>query len=197
MTRLRLFLGPAVLFETVFRSPRGIIGATLIIGLLTDIFDGVIARRLRIVTAELRVADSKADGVYTFCVLAAICGRMPGPMLAVWPGLAVVAGLEAISTTIDYVKYGRPCSHHPYSAKLWAASFCVVALAVLIWSVTEPFLLVCIALGIVNNLEGYVIRLLLPMWAHDVSGIPAAVRLRRIQLAEIEAGTIARRNPSL
>jgi phosphatidylglycerophosphate synthase len=190
LTRSRLILGPLVLAETIIRASWWIVAATLIAALLSDIFDGVLARRWKIVTPELRIADSRADGVYTFCLIVAISIRCSQQVAALWPGLVLLGCMELASTVIDFWRYGKPSSHHAYTAKAWALSFCILAIASLCFGKVEPYLVVCVALGFVNNLEGYVIRALLPEWAHDISGIPAALRLRKMQISKI-AGTSA------
>ncbi len=187
LTRSRLVLGPLVLVLAVLRVSGIVMGTVLVAALLTDIFDGVIARRLKIVTPELRVADSKADGVYTLCLISSVCIRRWDSVAASWIGVAIVALLELANTVIDHTKYGRASSHHAYSAKLWAASGCVMAVAILVFNRPQPYLKLAIALGILNNIEGLAMRAIMPSWAHDVSGIPAALKVRRAQLDSAES----------
>jgi phosphatidylglycerophosphate synthase len=186
LTKSRLILGPLVLILTVLQAPWETICVTLVLGVLSDIFDGVLARKWKLVTPELRVADSRADGVYSLCLVTAICVGNIRAVIAFWPWLVLLSLLEFITTSIDYKRYGKPSSHHAYSAKIWALSFFALAVAGICFHRIQPYLIVCVLLGVINNIEGYIIRALLPLWAHDVSGIPAARRLRQVQLAQIE-----------
>ncbi len=69
----RLFLGGVILalsFLQVTYAPA--IAVTLLtIGLLTDIFDGIIARRLGVSTQRLRRLDSTIDQIFFVCVAVA------------------------------------------------------------------------------------------------------------------------------
>ena len=65
---LRMTLGPALVAETLCGAGRGLLVTTLTAAFLSDVFDGVIARRLQVVTGKLRTADSVVDRLYFACV---------------------------------------------------------------------------------------------------------------------------------
>jgi len=50
-------------------APKAIVAA-MTIGLLSDIFDGIIARRLGVATPSLRRLDSQTDAAFWLAVLA-------------------------------------------------------------------------------------------------------------------------------
>ena len=183
LVRFRLGIGPIVVVLALVHAAGVYLAACMVAATLSDTFDGVIARRLGIATEKLRVADSRADSVYNFSTLFAVLCTNPQVIASNWIRLGVVGSMEAATTLIDLKRYGRPCSHHAYSAKAWAASYCVFAVALLGFGRSQPYASICIALGVVNNLEGYIMRAIMPGWAHDVSGIPAALRVRRAQIA--------------
>ncbi len=186
LARLRLALGPVVLVLALMRASGVVIAGLMVMATLSDVFDGVLARRLGIATEGLRVADSRADAVYNLSTVAALFCIYPRVFAANSIGLFVVGGMEAATSIFDRVKYGRPCSHHAYSAKAWAASYCVFATTLLGFGRAQPYAAICIWLGIGNNVEGFIMRAIMPRWAYDVSGIPAALRVRRRQLAEAQ-----------
>jgi CDP-diacylglycerol---glycerol-3-phosphate 3-phosphatidyltransferase len=185
LTRTRLVLGPIILLCVFLRAAHALIGSLLILGLLTDIFDGVIARKLKVVTAELRVADGITDNCYHWCIIFAILLFHWKPVVACWPGLLLITVMSAVTALIDHIKYRKGLSLHNYADKFWAFTFFVFAFATLTFNQTFPWLYICILAGVYSNIEGYVIRWLLPLWAHDILGIPAAIKLRKVQLAEI------------
>ena len=183
LVRLRLALGPVVLVLALMHAWGALIAFLMIAATLSDVFDGVLARRWGISTESLRVADSRTDAVYNLSTVAALFCIYPQVFAANRIGFLFVGCLEAATNVFDRIKYGRPCSHHAYSAKAWAASYCVFATALLGFGRAQPYAAICIFLGVVNNVEGIIMRTIMLRWVHDVSGIPAALCIRRRQLA--------------
>ena len=64
LTALRAALGPVVVAMSLVAPSRLAFGACLVIAFLSDVFDGIIARRLGIATPALRRLDSIADTVF-------------------------------------------------------------------------------------------------------------------------------------
>jgi CDP-diacylglycerol--glycerol-3-phosphate 3-phosphatidyltransferase len=62
----RLLIGFLILLLSIYHIPHypAIAVTLLVIGLLTDIFDGIIARRLNVSTERLRRLDSTVDQVF-------------------------------------------------------------------------------------------------------------------------------------
>lgn len=72
LTTLRLLLGPATLLCALVGIDRWIYLPLLVLGTLSDIVDGMIARRLGVATPALRRYDSVADIIDCVFVLAAL-----------------------------------------------------------------------------------------------------------------------------
>ena len=68
---MRVALAGPLLALAVARGPGGAVAAVLVIGFLSDVYDGVIARRFDAVTPDLRRLDSTADTIFYLAV--AIC----------------------------------------------------------------------------------------------------------------------------
>src|SRR4051794_22568805 len=94
LTALRALLGPVLLaFAMIKPSQRAFI-ACLIMALLSDYFDGVIARRLEIATSNLRRLDSVADTVFYLCATVAVGWLYPAVLWENRFALAVLVLLE-------------------------------------------------------------------------------------------------------
>lgn len=92
----RLPAGPVLLWAALTRQSSGWLIGILAYVFLSDVFDGIIARRLGSVTEQLRVADSWADTVFYLCVAVsvwelhrALLASFTMPLLAVLALLAV------------------------------------------------------------------------------------------------------------
>jgi CDP-diacylglycerol--glycerol-3-phosphate 3-phosphatidyltransferase len=70
LTTLRLLLGPLALFCALRGVARFVYLPILIVRTLSDIFDGILARRLGVATARLRRYDSVTHVIYYLFILA-------------------------------------------------------------------------------------------------------------------------------
>jgi hypothetical protein len=91
---------------------------------VSDIFDGIVARRYGVSTADLRVADSLSDTLLYSC-LAIAAWRTHGDLLIAnrMPLVSVTLGI-GLWMAVNWLKYGKLASYHTYSAKLWGLSLC-------------------------------------------------------------------------
>jgi CDP-diacylglycerol--glycerol-3-phosphate 3-phosphatidyltransferase len=153
--------------------------AGIVAAFLSDVFDGIIARRLGIATERLRVADSWTDALFYICIAASAWRVRPEPILDLRLPLAALLTLQVCSWLIDLVRYRRIASFHAYTAKAWGAALFAAALALFLPVDPAPFLWLVIALGVLSNVEGIAIKLVLPAWRHDVPSVWHALRLRR------------------
>jgi len=152
------------------------------VAFLTDIFDGMIARRLGVVSPALRKADGIFDTLlYLVLVFAAI--QVHGSSLTAFlmPSLLMAALLVALQV-FSRAKFGRGTSFHGWSAKLWGLSIAVAAIPFFSSGLTWPLWL-CLACGLVNIAEEAAMVMVLPEWRHDVWSLIDAIRLRDQALA--------------
>lgn len=125
---------------------------------LSDIFDGVIARRLGVSTTGLRAADSWADVTLYVC-LAAAWRVHPEILVAFrWPLLSVVAA-QLLWWVVNLVKYGKPASYHTYSAKLWGLTLFGASIALFGFGQGGVALWAAVGVGLVHTVEEIVITL--------------------------------------
>jgi CDP-diacylglycerol--glycerol-3-phosphate 3-phosphatidyltransferase len=177
----RLVLGILVLAGSLFALPHWRVYALigLIAGLLTDIFDGIIARRLGVATERLRRLDSAVDLVFFLAIGLALAVQSFGFFREHAGEMLLLLGAEALTYVVGYLKFKKEMALHTWGAKLWSVIL-VATLAQLIWTAAAPVLFpICFWLGLVTRLEMLLIILVLQKWAHDVPGIGAALKLRR------------------
>ena len=91
----------------------------VVTALLSDIFDGVLARRWRCDTPAVRVFDSLVDTFFYLCAAVALWIGQP----QLWRENAVlllaVLLAEAANQGFSLAKFGKPASYHSYIAKTW------------------------------------------------------------------------------
>ena len=173
----RALLGPVLVLGERCGWSGFALASLVITALLSDIFDGILARRWRCDTAGVRLFDSMADTGFYLCVAITLWLRFP----LIWQENAILLGavfwLEALRFGLDFAKYGKPASYHSYLAKTWGL---VMALAVIasFASASNACLPIALALGVASNLEGLAMSLMLPLWRKDVKTLAAAWRIR-------------------
>lgn len=171
LVALRVALGPALYLLTAHGATASALLAVLAAGLLSDILDGVIARRLSVATERLRVADSYADGWYYGWVAAAAWKSAPDAIWAMRRPIAFLAAVMLCNYAFDFARYGRLSSFHAWSAKIWGLTLFVAAAGLLAYHGGTPFLWPPVVAGLYTNVEGFAMKLLLPQWEHDVPSV--------------------------
>jgi CDP-diacylglycerol--glycerol-3-phosphate 3-phosphatidyltransferase len=178
MVLARALMGPGIVALTMRGVTGWVLSAIVIAMLLDDIADGMVARHFGTDTPRLRLADSCADTA--FYLGTAVVMWMRAPLILrenVWL-IAALFALEAARYGLDYWKFGKAASYHSYLAKAWGLVLVVAIVFVLInggpvWMVT-----VVAGLGVVVNLEGVAMSLILPQWQNDVKTLAVAMQIR-------------------
>ena len=175
----RAGLAPVVVGLAVAGAPGPWTAAVVVAATLTDVFDGVLARRLNVATERLRRLDSAVDTVFYLAVLAALALRHGDVLRAHAVGLALLVGLEAVRHGFDVWKFGRTASYHMWSAKLWGLSLALGLVALFGWGAGGWPVVLAVWLGVATNVEALAASAVLSRWHHDVPSLVHAVRLER------------------
>ncbi len=149
-----------------------------VIAVLSDIFDGIIARRLKVSTSQLRQADSWADiclyvcvAISTWLVYPQVIHNFQVPLLS---ALVIQLTLFAISL----IKFKKFPSFHTYTAKTWGLTLLSATIGLFGFGYANTLWL-AIALCWLNSLEEIAMTLLLPTWQCDILSIFHAIDLRK------------------
>jgi len=178
LTGLRAALGPLVVLVAYARPSGAAFGACLVFAFLSDIFDGVIARRLDIATPRLRRLDSLADTVFYAGAALAIWHLYPDALRARAGALGVLLALEASRYLVDLARFGREASYHMWSSKLWGLALFAGCCSLLAFGIDSLAVDAAILAGILCDLEGLAISFTLRTWHSDVPSIVHAWRIR-------------------
>lgn len=178
LTALRAALAPVLLALAGWAPWPAAFGLCLLLAFVSDIFDGVIARRLGIATPTLRRLDSIADSLFYAAATLAVW-QLHGEALSTrWLPLLVLLGLEAARYAFDARKFGREASYHMWSSKLWGIALFLGFFSLLALQRDSVFVDAAIYLGMLADLEGLAISVILPRWRSDVPSVVHAWRWR-------------------
>lgn len=160
----------------------GWLGVVVVAALLSDIYDGILARRWGGETPVLRLSDSLADTIFYLGVVFALWLREPLVLLGNWKLFLVLLSLEGARYVFDLWKFGKTASYHSYLAKAWGLLIAVAVVGVFSFNRLQWMIWVALAFGIVVNLEGLAMSLMLPRWNNDVKTLGRAWELRKSML---------------
>ena len=184
----RAALGPVV----VVGGWSGVALASMVVAaLVSDIFDGVLARRWRCDTAGVRLFDSLADTVFYACVALAIWLGMPAVWAAYRGPVLLVAACEGARLVFDAAKFGRPASYHSYLAKAWGLVLSGAVVTTFATQRPTGWMTAALAMGVLCNVESLAMSVVLREWRRDVKTLALAWRLRRASGAGFRAVGVA------
>lgn len=181
LTILRIALGPALLILAVEYPNAILFGVCLTLAFLSDVFDGIIARRLGIATANLRRLDSLADSIFYVCATLVAWLLYPTVFIEHAAALLLLLALELIRYAFDFLKFRRETSYHMWSSKLWGIFLFLGFFSLLSLGQQGSLITIAIYAGIIADLEGLAISLVLAEWRADVPSLLHAFRFRSSQ----------------
>jgi phosphatidylglycerophosphate synthase len=139
----------------------------LITGILTDIFDGIIARKLEISTVNFRLLDTIFDLFFYLSVLVFINSTNHLQISDNLKLILVILSLEAMMYLISLIRFGKLPSPHAILSKFWGI-YLVVEFSLLILSVQGNHFTIALCIGLAVHIDRVLIYALLRKWDHDI-----------------------------
>ena len=178
LTALRALLGPVLVLLALYRPSPAAFGLCLALAFLSDVFDGILARRLNVATPGLRRLDSLADTAFYLSASFAAWHLHPDALREHGGALAALAVLELARYAYDLLKFRREASYHMWSSKCWGIALFVGFFGLLVFGQGGWPVALAVYVGIVADLEGLAISAILPAWHSDVPSVVHALRIR-------------------
>jgi phosphatidylglycerophosphate synthase len=150
----------------------------LIIGLLTDIFDGIIARRMNISTQQLRRLDSNVDQVFFISVTIATYIQCPTFFNSNYVWIGLLLATEGLTYLVSYIKFKKEIATHSIGAKLWTLVLVATLIEIMMRCESPYLFMICFWAGMITRLEILSIILTLKTWTNDVPTWYHALALR-------------------
>ena len=153
LTLLRALLAPVIAVLAVFYPNNFAFGLCLVIGFLSDVFDGIIARRLNVATVTLRRLDSVADSMFYIAAMFAAWRLHESQIREYIAPLIVLLTLELARYVFDYAKFKREASYHMWSSKFWGLTLFVGFFVLLAFGIGGWPIALAIYTGIFADVE--------------------------------------------
>lgn len=182
----RLLAGPAIVGLCLMARAFAPVSATALValGVLSDIFDGVIARQTGSVTPRLRLWDSRTDVVFWLSVAIAVHLLYPTIWHTTWIMLAVLGTMEATTHVISYVRFRREASTHHILSKIFCLFLWALVSQLFLTGATGWLFWLTLAVGVVSQAEAMAIMLIVPQWQVDVKSLAAALAQGRARIID-------------
>ena len=149
------------------------------IAFLSDVFDGIVARKMGVLTDSLRRFDSLADFILYTCIAisAWLCHRelFAGFEMA----LFVTCILQMLSWFYSVCKFKRLTSYHSYLAKVWGITLFVATITIFALNYSGWILMIAIITGCLSIVEDMIITSIIPTWKVDILSIFKALELKK------------------
>lgn len=176
----RLLLGPILIMLTYnFGSEiRKELVILIFLGLLSDVFDGIIARRLGASSEKLRRMDSQTDLVFWLCV--AWCSWVLNPEIIKENAysIALIFIMEALTYVFSFIKFGKETCTHAFLSKLWGITLLLAFVGMIGFGYSGITFSLAIIFGVVGHIDVLLIILILPKWTFDVPSCYHAYLIR-------------------
>ncbi|MCU7549576.1 CDP-alcohol phosphatidyltransferase family protein [Chitinophagaceae bacterium LB-8] len=150
----------------------------LTVGLLTDIFDGIIARHLNISTQILRRLDSTVDQIFFICVAVSTYIQCPDFYSNNAVKLTILIGFEALTYLISFLKFRKEIATHSIGAKIWTLLLFATLIQIIVECQSNVLFNLCFWVGLLTRLEIIAIILTLKNWTNDVPSFYHSIKLR-------------------
>lgn len=181
---IRFIFAPIIFFLAYLKGEesRFIILTLMFVGLLTDIFDGIIARKVGVSSEKLRRLDSQVDLVFWLSLGFAAYFINPEVMKNQWQSIALIFIMEALCYIISIIKFKKETCTHAWLSKLWGISLLIAFTYLIGFQQAGWAFHLTIILGIISHIDVILIILILPKWQYDVPSFYHAWNIRRGKL---------------
>ncbi len=137
-------------------------------GLLTDIFDGIIARKQNSSTESLRRLDSQVDMIFWVSIGVSAWLLYPTVIEQQKYYVLMVIVMEAMCYIISLIKFKKETCTHAFLSKIWGLTLLAAFTSIIGFGTAGFLFYIAIFMAMISHLDVILIILLLPKWQHDI-----------------------------
>jgi len=177
----RFLLAPIILGLAYYTGEKATTTIVILmyLGLLSDILDGIIARKMQLSTATLRRLDSQSDMLFWLSI--GISSWIIYPELIsshIWE-VRFILVLEILCYLVSIVKFKKESSSHAFLSKMWGLSLLAAFTAMIGFNYAGGPFYFALIMGFIAHIDRLLITLILPSWTHDVPSAYHAYLIRQ------------------
>lgn len=177
----RLLLAPIILLLAYFigENAKIIIVILMYLGLISDILDGIIARKQNISSPKLRRMDSQTDMVFWLSIGLATWILYPKLIsdnsIVIW----TILGMELACYAISFIKFKKETCTHAFLSKTWGITLLIAFTSLIGFNHAGIPFYSAVIIGLISHIDVILIILILPKWTHDIPSAYHAYLIRQ------------------
>ncbi|MFN4362599.1 CDP-alcohol phosphatidyltransferase family protein [Chryseobacterium hispalense] len=178
---IRFILAPVIISLAYFSGEESkfLILILMYFGLITDIFDGIIARKAGVSSEKLRRLDSQTDLIFWLSLGFAAYFLNTDLIEGEWKGILLLFVMEALCYIVSWIKFGKETCTHAFLSKMWGLSLLIAFTYLIGFQQAGWAFYLTVALGFIAHIDVIVIILILPRWQYDVPSSYHAWQIRK------------------
>ncbi len=174
---LAVLIGALALLEIEHKEISIVV--LVIIGFLTDVFDGIVARKLKVSSEKLRVWDSNVDQFFWIITILSIFYLNFPFVKSNYLWVVFVVFLELLAYLVSYLKFKKTIATHSLLSKMWTIVLLAFLIDLALNAQSGMIFWCCIILGVVSRVEILVIIMRLKRWGTDIPSIFAVDKINK------------------
>lgn len=157
---------------------RNIVLWAMYLGIFSDIFDGIIARKQNTSSKQFRITDTAIDLVFYLSIAYFIFSFNPIIITNNSKLIAGILSLEALMYLISFVRFRQFPSPHDILSKFWAI-YLLIEFTLLLLGVDGVHFTIALRIGLLVHTQRVLIYVVLKQWEHDIPSVYHAFLLRK------------------
>ena len=157
---------------------KNIILCLMYFGVLSDIFDGIIARKQNTSSKEFRITDTAIDLVFYLSLAYFIYSFNPSIITKNIKLIAGILSLESLMYLISLVRFRQFPSPHDIMSKFWAI-YLLIEFTLLLLGLDGIHFTIALRVGLIVHAQRVLIYVILKHWEHDIPSLYHAFLLRK------------------
>jgi len=177
----RLLLAPIIIYLawTFDEGSKMPIVILMYLGFISDIADGIVARKMGVSSPKLRRMDSQTDMIFWLSIGFATWHLYPDLLGANSTAIFAILAMEIMCYLISIARFGKETCTHAFLSKMWGVSLIIAFTSLIGFNHAGfPFAL-AIGLGLISHIDRILITLILPKWTHDIPSAYHAWLIRK------------------
>ncbi|TPN86912.1 CDP-alcohol phosphatidyltransferase family protein [Aquimarina algicola] len=177
----RLLLSPIIIALAYFigENAKITIVVLMYLGLISDILDGIIARKQNISSAKLRRMDSQTDMVFWVSIGLATWILYPKLISENSTAIWTILIMELACYVVSLIKFKKETCTHAFLSKIWGVTLLIAFTSLIGFSHAGIPFYSAIVMGLISHIDVILIVLILPKWTHDVPSAYHAYLIRK------------------
>ncbi len=167
-----------IVFSWINISPS-IIVALSIYAIMSDVFDGIIARRLNISNPEMRQLDTKIDTVFWFSCLFYICINHTLFLKTHLLEIGILVLFEFFIIAFGFLKFHERISYHTILSKFWALLLLWFFIDIVLNNSCGFSFVISFWYGLIVQIEILAIAIILKTNHTDIPSVLQAIKLKK------------------